>query len=109
MNIEIVITWHENKPAGFWFNDKLVWETEEVITESDLLETKISLPLYEAVKFSGIFINGLTTERLLILYAAIKTETIRLEKLQIENQIKKRSDIVDDILDTPVDNEWDKE
>ena len=81
MNIEITITWYEHNPVGLWFNDRLIWEDNKIITNTNLLETKVSLPLAEAIKFSSIFINGMISNRLLVLFAAVKTECAKLEKL----------------------------
>ena len=81
MNIEIVITWYKNEPVGFWLNDRLIWEIDKVILDLNLVETKISLPLLSAVKFSSIFMNGLASDRLATLLIAVKLECERLEKL----------------------------
>lgn len=89
MNIEITIVWYNNEPAGFWFNDKLIWETDLVITETDLLETKISLPFVEAIKFSAIFIEGFIADRLITLIDVINKQIINLQIIeeQTESQL----------------------
>jgi len=84
MNIEIVIIWDNNEPIAFWFNDKLIWESDKIIVDIDLLTTTINLPLVEAIKFSLIFTNGLTVDRLIILLAAVEAEVAKLEKLKQE-------------------------
>ena len=81
MNVEIVMAWSENKPVGLWLNDQLIWETKEVITEINLSEIKISLPILAAVKFCSIFINGITVNDLVLLFREIKSECIKLENL----------------------------
>jgi len=83
MNVEITITWYDNEPAGFWFNDRLIWENNKIITETNLLETKISLPFLESIKFSTIFLTGLIADYLVNLLEALKIERKRLEELQI--------------------------
>jgi len=86
MNIEITIVWYNNEPAGFWFNDKLIWETDLVITETDLLETKISLPFVEAIKFSAIFIEGFIADRLILLLEFINQQIAKMQKINEENK-----------------------
>lgn len=86
MNIEIVIIWYNGKPAGLWYHDKLLWETEEVIIETELLKTVVVLPLLEAIRYTAILINGMTIDRLSELLDTIKVKILELNKLKAENQ-----------------------
>lgn len=86
MNVEIVIIWYDGKLVGLWYHDKLLWETEEVIIETELLKTVVVLPLLEAIRYTAILINGMTIDRLSELLDTIKVKILELNKLKAENQ-----------------------
>lgn len=83
-NIKITIIWHNDNPIAFWFGEKLIWETNEIIAETDFPETKVSLPLVSAIKFAAIFLQGLTTDRLMILLTTLQIKINELKELKTE-------------------------
>lgn len=101
MNVEIVITWYNGKPTGLWYDDRLLWETKEVVIKTNLLKTIVVLPLLEAIKYTAILINGLTADRLFVILEVIKIKIAELNKLKLENI---RTD-----LDNEVGNLFDKD
>lgn len=101
MNVEIVITWYNGKPAGLWYDSKLLWETEEVVIETNLLKTIVVLPFLEAIKYTVILINGLTADRLFVILEVIKIKIAELNKLKLEN--------IGTDLDNEVGNLFDKD
>jgi len=89
MGAEIIITWYNGKPVGLWYDDAMIWETKEVINETDLVSTIVVLPLAEAVSFLTIFINGIASANLIQLLVAINAKIIELKELEANNNNKK--------------------
>lgn len=102
MNVEIVMTWHNGKPAGLWYGSKLLWETEEIITDTNLLKTTVVLPLLEAIRYAAILINGMTADRLFLILEIIKIKIDELNKLKLENT---NTDI-DNEIENLFDKDW---
>ena len=81
-DITLTIIWHNNMPIAFWFGEKLVWESDDIITDIDFPETKITLPLLSAVKFSSVFLQGLIADRLLVLLATLQMKIDEVKALK---------------------------
>lgn len=81
--IKLILTWYDGQVATLWFNDKLIYETREIVLDTNLLRTEIEVPILEAIKLASIIIQGLTVEHLEQLLAAIKAEATRLKMLQL--------------------------
>lgn len=101
MNIEVVITWYNGKPAGLWYHDRLVWETNDVVVETNLLKTIVVLPLFESMRYVAILINGMTADRLLTILKIVEIKVTELSKLRNEN--------IGTDLNNEVENLFDKE
>lgn len=86
MEIEIMITWHKGKPVNLRFGDRLIWETKEVISDTNFLTTILKLPVLEAVQFCSIFVNGMAIKTLAVLYESINKKMIEWKNLQAKEQ-----------------------
>lgn len=91
-DITVTIIWHKENPIALRFDDKLIWETDDVIAETDLLKTEIALPILAAVKFSTIFLQGLVTDRLSILFNALQLKINELRSLEMKDEKQKESE-----------------
>ena len=96
MNTNVVIVWYENKPVGIWCGDAVIWETEEIIPETNLLSTTVALPFTEAVSLLTILVNGIAVNNLMVILKAITIKVAELKALE--------TDAVNDVLD---DNYYD--
>lgn len=84
MNVDMTIIWDKGEPIAFWFGSTLIWETNKITTEIDFIDTKISLPVKEAIKFSLIFLSGISAKRLEILILILAKKINELKALRIE-------------------------
>jgi len=86
MSEKIVITWCNGKPAGIWCNDVVIWETKDVIVETNLLSTTVVLPAVAAVQFLTIFVNGVIANRSIELLFAIQMKITELKEIEERNK-----------------------
>ena len=79
--VEIKITWLNTRPVKYWFNDKLVWSADEdavVNITNSAYDMSFTLNLLEAVRFSVIFINGISAANITNLLAKVNTKLAAL-------------------------------
>jgi len=85
-NQNIVIVWYENEPISLYLNDVLLWESKNIIvTELNPLQTNITLPVVEAIRFCKIFLCGLSSLSLINVLEMVKYTLQQIKDKGVEN------------------------
>lgn len=111
VNIDIKITWAGSKPVAFQFGEKIVWEKEpnklSDVASGDILDTSgnminmiaankqskdvniehtydtlLNIPVLAAIKFSVIFLNGLSAGYLVDLLAKTNAKLTEINNMK---------------------------
>ena len=90
MIVDMAIIWDKGEPIAFWFGSTLVWETDKITNEIDFIDTKISLPVKEAIKFSLIFLSGMSAKRLETLILVLTAKINELKSLETDCEIQEQ-------------------
>lgn len=64
MNVELEIIWCNNKITRLSINDEILWETEEVIVDTEFETTFVVLPIKKMINFIVVLCSGLKTNYL---------------------------------------------
>jgi hypothetical protein len=81
--VEIILLWYGHKLVAMYFEDRLIWESGRKFQDEDtLIDSRISLPFNEAINFVTIMNNGISTERLKYVFAAVDKRIAELIVLE---------------------------
>ena len=83
VTVEIILLWYEHKLVAMYFIDRLIWESNRVFQPEDILvDTRVTLPFNEAINFVTIMINGISTEKLKLVFAVVNKRVAELIALE---------------------------
>lgn len=99
IKIETIVLWHEHKIVGVHVNGDIVWEKFDVaMKETDLIETKIDLPIVETIEYAATLLNGIAAERLVILLDILEKKLVTMQLLCAELDLRAAASALKDDL-----------